>query len=112
MLADLASAVRFDPGYAAAYNDLAWLLATCPEAKLRDGPKAVANATRACELSAWADAAILDTLAAAHAECGRFDQAVIWSQRAVELAPEPRKAAIRAHGDLYRQRSPYRTSTP
>ena len=49
-------------------NDLAWLLATAPDARFRDGPRAVEHATRACELSGWRDAAALDTLAAAYAE--------------------------------------------
>ena len=42
-------------------NELAWLQATCPEAKARDGKQAVEHATRACELSAWKEAAFLDT---------------------------------------------------
>ena len=33
-------AIALDPKYARTHNDLAWLLATCPETKLRDPPRA------------------------------------------------------------------------
>ena len=44
------------PSYAPAYNGRAWLWATCPDAKYRDGKRAVESATRACELSEWKEA--------------------------------------------------------
>jgi tetratricopeptide (TPR) repeat protein len=59
-----------------ALNDKAWLLATCPEAKVRDGKKAVELATKACELAEWKSAGCLGTLAAACAEAGDFAAAV------------------------------------
>lgn len=34
-------------------NDLAWILATCPEASLRDGKRAVDLGTKVCVLSEW-----------------------------------------------------------
>ena len=46
-------------------NNLAWLLATAPKAKMRDGTKAVELATKACELTSWKDAHCVGTLAAA-----------------------------------------------
>jgi tetratricopeptide (TPR) repeat protein len=70
-------ATRFDPGYHPAYNGRAWLRATCPEARFRDGRKAVTDARRACELTGWKNPMYLDTLAAACAELGDF--AAIWS---------------------------------
>ena len=44
-------------------------------------------ATRACELSQWRDPEFIDTLAAAYAETGNFDEAVRYS-RAVEKASD------------------------
>ena len=81
-LADYADSLRVDPTNVWAYNAIAWLWATCPEAKVRDGKKAVEHATRACALSAWKDADSLDALAAAYAECGQFVEAIKWAQRA------------------------------
>jgi hypothetical protein len=67
-------------------NDLAWVLATSTEDGLRDG-------VRSLELAKGVAAAfdpphpfVLDTLAAAYAENGRFGEAVEVSRRAVRLA--------------------------
>jgi hypothetical protein len=59
-------------------------LATCPDARYRDGKLAVAAATRAAELTNWKDRNVLETLAAAYAEAGDFASAVHWQQRARE----------------------------
>jgi len=56
-----------DPGI---QNDLAWLLATCPDAELRDGPRAVAYAEELCSDPKTCDANYLDTFAAALAARG------------------------------------------
>ena len=45
-LADLDEAIRLDPRNAPGYNGRAWLRATCPEAKYRDGKQAVESATQ------------------------------------------------------------------
>ena len=50
------------------YRDLAWLLATCPEDRFRDGRRALALASRAAEIAAVDDKTCLAALAAAHAE--------------------------------------------
>src|SRR5262249_50583660 len=49
------------------FNSLAWFLATCPDANIRDGPRAVALAKNAAELTGFRNPVLLDTLAAAHA---------------------------------------------
>src|SRR5262249_32011036 len=65
-------ATALDPDFHHALNDRAWLLATHPDAKIRDGKLAVEEALAACEKSAWNDPRCVDTLAAAYAEVGRF----------------------------------------
>ena len=82
-LADMSEAVRLDPRHARAYRVIAWLLATCPDTKLRDGKRAVESATKACQLTDWRDAASLDVLAAACASSGDFESAVRWQTKAI-----------------------------
>src|SRR5205807_9690804 len=111
-VADLARAVEVQPDSSRYRNQLAWLLATCPRDEYRNGAQAVFHATRAAELTEWQDGNILDTLAAAYAECGRFAEAVQWADKAVELAPPQIKEAVRSHLHLYRAGKPFRTQPP
>ena len=53
-------------------DELAWLLATYPDSKSRDGTEAVRLAEHACDLTERRIPALLDTLAAAYAETRRF----------------------------------------
>ncbi|HWB59489.1 MAG TPA: hypothetical protein VG733_08355, partial [Chthoniobacteraceae bacterium] len=79
-LADYSQATLLDPADPGNWRDLAWLLATCPNAKVRDGKRAVEAARKACELSRWQDADDVDALAAALAESGDFAGAVKFEQ--------------------------------
>ena len=108
-LADLQTAVKLAPAWAGAHNDLAWLLATCPDAKFCNPTRAVELAQRGCELTHWRDANILDTLASAYAECGRFDEAVAWANKALELADAELKEAVGKHIELFRNGRPARS---
>jgi tetratricopeptide (TPR) repeat protein len=69
-------------------NNLAWLLATSPDAHIRDGVQAVKYAERACELTNYKQTIMVGTLAAAFAEAGRFDDAIATAQKACALASE------------------------
>ena len=105
--------IRLDPKLAPAYVNRAWLWATCPDAKYRDGKRAVESATRACELSEWKFAVFIDALAAAYAEAGDFEAAVKWQTKANGLYAA---AGARAKGEerlkLYREKKPYRETNP
>jgi len=108
-IADYNEVIRLVPGNPGAYNALAWIWATCPEERLRDGKRAVELATRVCELTEWKYANPLDTLAAAYAEVGDFDKAVEWQEKASKLytdADDRKKGEDRLK--LYQQRKPYR----
>ncbi len=105
-------ALRFKPDYPKALNNLAWLLATREPAGSTDPGRAVALAERACKLSDPPVATYLDTLAAAYAAAGRFGDAVITAQKAVELAragDEPDTVGkIESRLQLYRAGRAYR----
>ena len=51
-------------------------MATCRDANSRNGARAIASSTKACELTDWKDAFCLTTLAAAQAETGDFEAAL------------------------------------
>ena len=69
-----------------ALNNLAWLLATCPDATARNGTEAVRFAEQACRLTHYKDARMLSSLAAAYAEASRFSDALAACTNAVALA--------------------------
>jgi tetratricopeptide (TPR) repeat protein len=80
--------LRKDPDHLQTLNDAAWLLATSPDGKLRNGAEALKLAAHAAQLTSGKESAILGTLAAAYAETGQFDRALDVEQRAIQLATE------------------------
>jgi tetratricopeptide (TPR) repeat protein len=72
------------PDLVQAHEHRAWILATCPDPRLRDGKLAVVEARRAYELTNGHPSQVLFTLAAAHAAAGDFASAVRWEERALE----------------------------
>jgi tetratricopeptide (TPR) repeat protein len=61
------------------------LRATCPEASIRNGQLAVADAKKACELDIWILESYIDTLAAAYAETGDFASAIRYQEQAIAM---------------------------
>jgi tetratricopeptide (TPR) repeat protein len=104
----LRAALDGEPELLHAGRRLAWILATSAEPGLRDGAEALRWAERCAEATGYEDPDMLDTLAAAHAELGEFEQAVRWQTRAVELAPPETKATLAARLALYAAGTPYR----
>jgi tetratricopeptide (TPR) repeat protein len=104
-------ALKITPDDAEAQNTLAWVLATCPQASLRNGNKAVELAQRANQLTGDGNPAVLGTLATAYAEAGRFPEAVETAQRALQLAETQSNTAladaIRSQMKLYQAGIPF-----
>ena len=109
-LGEYRAALRLQPDLKSAMNNLAWILATDPNARIRNGDEALRLATRLCEATKHRRPTFLDTLAAAQAETGRYAAAVKTIDRAIELA----KRAGR--DDLLRQlqarRQKYQSGNP
>ncbi|MFL6538262.1 MAG: tetratricopeptide repeat protein [Chthoniobacterales bacterium] len=95
-----------------AANNLAWVYATSSDATFRDGNRAVALATKATDVSAGRNAVVLRTLAAAYAEDGRFDDAILTAERARKIAETQKNSGLVAELDaiiaLYRIHKPLR----
>ncbi len=102
----LRRALALRPGWPFAANNLAWILATHPDASMRDGAEAVRLAEAVTRADGGRRHATLATLAAAYAEAGRFDDAVAASQRAIDLAASQDSADVlgklQARHELYR----------
>ena len=101
------AALKAQPDQEGVLNNLAWLLATCPDAAFRNGPEAVRLATRACELTGYAQPLLIGTLAAAQAEAGDFPAAIATAERAAALATSLNLEEVAAKNrkliQLYRQ---------
>jgi len=107
-IADMGEAIRIEPKHAENQNSLSWWLATSAEPQCRDGIRAVELATKACELSKWKNDSHIDTLAAALAEAGDFDQAQNRLQQAIDMAPESHTESRAKRMALFKDRKPYR----
>jgi tetratricopeptide (TPR) repeat protein len=106
------AAIKKLPTNLPAKAELAWLRATCPQEKYRNGADAVASAKELCQRSAYSNWRTLDILAAASAAKGDFTEAVQWGERAVQLAPAKKRAECQARLTLYRDKKPYHEPAP
>lgn len=82
-LAAFRAAIKCNPASPRAYNEVAWLLATCPDPAVRNPNEAVAIGEKLIDL--WPSANYLDTVAAAYAAAGRWDEAIKVQQRAIDV---------------------------
>ena len=109
-------ALRLKPYYEYAANNLAWIYSTHEKPTFRNGEKAVQLAERICEIGGCGDPAMLDTLAAAYAETGRFQDALRAAQEAIDLAQSSGynslEEEIKSRIKLYQSNNPFRQKTP
>lgn len=77
---DILKALEINPNYDQAINNLAWIYATCPDAKFLNGKKAIRLAQKAIRLGEMNDTFLAivyyKTLAAAYAQVGNFKKAI------------------------------------
>lgn len=88
-------------------NFLALILSTCSDDDVRDGPRAVELATKACELSEWKNRECVEILAAAYAQAGQFDRAIEFQEKVIALVGDAPTESYRKRLDLYRANTPY-----
>jgi tetratricopeptide (TPR) repeat protein len=105
--ADFDDALKLEPNNVGAAADMALWLASCPDAKYRDGKRALEVASQAHKTERSNSRAI-QALAAAHAELGRFDEAIRWQEHALGDRQLKEDTTARQRLDLYRQQKPYR----
>lgn len=105
-LADFERALVIAPEDAGLLQACAWSLATAPQSDYRNGARAVILATKLCELrkKSWQ---AFDTLAAAQAEAGQFDNTLEAVTKAIELAPDDERPAIETRAAIYAAKKPY-----
>ena len=79
-------ALQSHPDSSDLQNNLAFLLATCPDTRARNGAQAVMHDERACDLTDYKQATMVSTLAIAYAEAGRIEDANLTIEKACLLA--------------------------
>jgi tetratricopeptide (TPR) repeat protein len=110
--AEFEQTLRLDPNHLPAHTNLAWLLATCPDAAVRNGARATDLAQQAQALPGARSSQVLDVLAAAYAEAGRFDRAIETENQALAIAAAEGNNSLTEAGamrlKLYEAHRPYR----
>jgi tetratricopeptide (TPR) repeat protein len=113
--AEYGAAVDLDPEWPRRYGRAAWVLATHPDPRKRDQTEAVALAEEACLATDRRQPQLLDTLGAAYAAAGRFEQATAVARRALELASAGNLTTLipplQHRLKLYEDRKPFRDSS-
>ena len=110
---DFSEALRLDPNDMKANNYLAWLLATSPDDNIRVRQRAIDLATKACKLSGWRNPEYIQTLAAANANAGDWENAVERQTRVIKMVTneEDKEFGSRLL-KLYEQKTPFRLGRP
>jgi tetratricopeptide (TPR) repeat protein len=108
--------LRLDPDWPEHALELSWRLATSPNPGRRNGNMAVMEAEQVQQAAAQTGPRLLDVLAAAYAESGRFEDAAATAREAVvqaTVAGQPGLSGqIEGRLRLYQMRQPYHTASP
>jgi hypothetical protein len=106
--------LQMEPNQPEVLNNLAWIRATHPDDRFRNGTEAVAMAQRAASIMND-NPQMLDTLAASLAETGRFDEAVATQLQAIRGSTgslaEKSIARMKERAELYKAGRAYRDVT-
>ena len=112
--------VEGNPTHIRSRHILAWLLATCPYESMRDGERSLSMIKPLAEVQTTSQV-VLEIYAAGFAEIGDFENALSYQEEAIKLVDENRgdtnytesqKVGMRSRVELYRRKSPYRSSEP
>jgi tetratricopeptide (TPR) repeat protein len=113
---ELREAIRIQPLHSQALTHLAWIRATDPDSRNRNGKEAVALAERACEITRNRELLPLASLAVAYAEAGQFDRALQVAgqgeQAAIEQGDAKRASIFAALSVTFRRGMPFREIRP
>jgi tetratricopeptide (TPR) repeat protein len=105
-------AIEFNRNQMEAHNNLAWIMATHPDSRYRNGDRAVEYAEKAVSLGKGENPSLLGTLAAAHAETGQFDRAVMLIEKILYRSDIDTYGALvdlwKGQLKMYENRHPYR----
>ncbi len=103
--------LEFKPDWPDVLSRLAKVKASHPDTRFYDPAEAVKRAKRACELTEYKNALMLDALSISYAATGKFDEAVRTAEKALELAHQAKwhksAAKIMEHLQLFRAGQPY-----
>jgi Flp pilus assembly protein TadD len=106
-LADYSESIRIDPENPDSLHHRVVLRSVCMDDHFRDGKQAIADATKACDVSEWLSPLYLTGLAFAYAEAGDFDAAIKWQTKAMELT-KGSTVSLQENLEQLRQHKPFR----
>lgn len=102
------NALQLDGNNLRTQLNLAWLLATCPDASLRDGMQALTITESLRDIPEQEEFRYIDTHAAALAETGQFEKAVRVAQTGQRLVPASERSGFEARIEAYKANKRYR----